>query len=183
LWSETMSPELQYIRGAVERLTRDWPEPQWRHAPPGKWSCAEIVEHLMLTYSGTTKGLSNAMKSGRPLGSRPTLLDRVRTFAVAKVGYFPSGRTSPKLAAPNGGLELSAMRRFYDTLVAMDATLTDAERRFGNDVKLLDHPSVGPLNAQEWRQFHRIHSKHHFKQMEVLARQLDFRSAHSQVSS
>jgi hypothetical protein len=166
-----MSPELEYIRSAVERVTRDCPDSNWQYSPPGKWSCSEIAEHLMLTYSGTTKGLTNAMKSGRPLGSRPTFPDRLKTVLVVKLGYMPSGRASPKHALPTQGLGVISMRRFYDTLVALDATLTDAERRFGTDVKLLDHPSLGPLNALEWRQFHRAHTKHHLRQMAALARQ------------
>src|SRR5580698_4402929 len=138
-----MSPELQYIRDAIERLTRDWPETTWRHAPPGKWSCAEITEHLMLSYTGTTKGLLNAMNSGRPIASRQMLPDQVKTFVVTRLGILPSGRVAPRYMTPKDGLEMNAMRRFYDALVAMDATLLDAERRFGDRVKLLDHPVLG----------------------------------------
>jgi hypothetical protein len=47
----------------------------------------------------------------------------------------------------------------------MDSTLQDAERRFGKTTKLLDHPFLGPLNAQEWRIFHRTHTRHHLQQV------------------
>jgi hypothetical protein len=43
--------------------------------------------------------------------------------------------------------------------------LADAERRFGSTAKLLDHPSIGPLNAKEWRQFHLVHTRLHLRQM------------------
>jgi hypothetical protein len=66
---------------------------------------------------------------------------------------------------PGDGFEDNTLRRFYDGLVAMDATLADAERRFGVSVKLLDHPVLGPLSAKEWREFHRTHARHHLKQM------------------
>jgi hypothetical protein len=75
------------------------------------------------------------------------------------------------------------MRRFYDALVAMDATLTDAERRFGTQVKLLDHPFIGPLNAREWRQFHRTHSRHHLKQVADRIRQYSAADLVSTLSS
>jgi len=84
---------------------------------------------------------------------------------VAKLGLMPSGRTAPKLAVPKDGFEDDSLRRFYDALVAVDATLADAERRFGRSVKLLDHPVLGPLSAKEWRQFHRTHAKHHLRQL------------------
>ena len=159
-----MFPELENIRREVERITRQASETNWHQAPPGKWSCALIFEHLLLTYTGTTKGIANVMKRGRPLGSKATLQDRVRTLWVTKLGLMPSGRIAPPNMVPKSGLALDSLRRFYDALVAMDATLADAERRFGSHVKLLDHPFLGPLNAKEWRQFHRTHARHHLKQ-------------------
>ena len=160
-----MSPELEHIRCEVERLTLGWSESDWHRALPGKWTSAQILEHLRLTFTGTSKGILNVMETGRPLGSKPTLPDRLRTFWVAKLGLMPSGRSAPKQSVPKDGFEDNSLRRFYDALVAVDATLADAERRFGGTVKLLDHPILGPLSAQEWRQFHRVHAKHHLKQI------------------
>jgi hypothetical protein len=166
-----LSPELTQVRREVEQLTRDASESIWHQAPPGKWSCALIFEHLLLSYTGTTKGISNIMQAGRPLGGKITWLDRIRTAWVTKLGLIPSGRVAPEFITPKSGVALDSMRRFYDALVAMDATLTDAERRFGTQVKLLDHPFIGPLNAREWRQFHRTHSRHHLKQVADRIRQ------------
>ncbi len=159
-----MSPELEQIRREAERLTREMSKADWHHAPPGKWSCAQIFEHLLLSYAATTEGTLQAMESGKPLGGRPTLRDRIRTFYVAGLGLLPSGRTAPQLVTPkDGGLE--SLRQFNNALVAMDAMLTDAEKRFGSRVKLLDHPILGPLTAKEWRRFHRTHGRHHLKQV------------------
>lgn len=159
-----MSPELAQIRREVEQLAREASENGWLQAPAGKWSCAVIFEHLRLSYTGTSKGLQIAMERGRPLGSKPTLTQRVKTFFVTKLGFMPSGRVAPLPTTPKNGLPLDSLRRLFDALVAMDATLSDAERRFGSQVKLLDHPFIGPLNAKEWRQFHRAHARHHLKQ-------------------
>jgi hypothetical protein len=137
----------------------------------------------MLSYTGTTRGLLNAMRSGRPLASRQVWPDRVRTFAVIKLGYFPSGRTAPRYMTPKDGLDVISLRGFYDALVAMDATLADAERRFGERVKLLDHHVLGPLDAHEWRRFHQVHSKHHLKQMKTLSRAVEFLPAGRQLSN
>jgi hypothetical protein len=160
-----VSPELEHIRREVERLTCGKSATGWREAPPGRWSCAQIMEHLLLSYTGTTRGLLKAMDVGRPLGRRPNLRDRLRTIWVTKLGLLPSGRISPSNILPKSGLDMDSMRRFYDALVAMDATLADAERRFGSTAKLLDHPSIGPLNAKEWRQFHLVHTRLHLRQM------------------
>lgn len=160
-----MSPELEQIRHDVEQLTKSCPEDAWHLAPPGKWSCAQIMEHLRLSYTGTTKGLQRLVHAGQPQTKPPTLSDRMRAIAVTRLGFMPKGRVSPANLTPQQGLELDALRRFYDALVAMDATLADAERRFGNKVKLLDHPFLGPLDVRQWRKFHRVHARHHLRQM------------------
>ena len=160
-----MSPELEQIRREAERLTSEMSKADWHHAPPGKWSCAQIFEHLLLSYTATTKGTLKAMEIGKPLGGRPTLRDRINTFYVAGLGLLPSGRTAPQHTTPKDGSGLESLHQFNDALVAMDATLADAEKRFGSRVKLLDHPILGPLTAREWRRFHRTHGRHHLKQI------------------
>jgi Protein of unknown function (DUF1569) len=159
-----VTPELEQIRREVEQATSGCSEPNWRQAPVGKWSTAQVFEHLLLTYTGTTKGLRRVLEAGRPLGSVPTWPHRARKLVVTKFGWMPAGRTAFKQVYPEDGLDVASMGRFYDALVAMDATLQDAERRFGKNALLLDHPFLGPLNAQEWRLFHRTHTRHHLKQ-------------------
>jgi hypothetical protein len=161
----TVAPELEQIRREVESITRGWCEVQWSCALPAKWTIAQIFEHLLLTYTGTTKGLRRALDNGRVTASIPTLPHRVRKFVVTRFGYMPTGREAFSQIMPGEGLGADSMRRFYDALVAMDATLFDAERRFGKRAMLLNHPFLGPLNAQEWRLFHRTHTRHHMKQV------------------
>src|SRR5215467_3571689 len=129
-------------------MTHDWCEMQWNCALPGKWTNAQIFEHLLLTYTGTTKGLRRALDSGNVTHRKSTLPDRVRKFVVTKLGYMPGRRSAFKQILPNDGLSAESMRRFYDALVAMDSTLNDAERRFGKTAPLLDHPFLGPLDAR-----------------------------------
>ena len=177
-----MSPELEHIRRELERLTHDWSEPDWHRALDGKWSSGQILEHLLLSFKGTIKGVRNVMETGRPLGGKPTLRDRVRTLYVAKLGRMPSGNLSPEAVLPKDGLDMESLRRFYDALVALDATLADAERRFGSSAKLLDHPILGPLSTKDWRRFHRTHANHHLKQIARATRQGTPRSADRQLS-
>ena len=160
-----MSPELEQVRREAERLTSEMSKADWHHAPPGKWSCAQIFEHLLLTYAATTHGTRKAMEIGKPLGGKPTLRDRMSTLYVAQLGLMPTGRAALGSMTPKDGAGLESLRQFNDALVAMDATLADAEKRFGGKVKLLDHPILGPLTANQWRRFHRAHARHHLKQV------------------
>lgn len=166
----------------MERLTRGWSESDWHRALGGKWSSGQILEHLLLSFKGTTKGVLKAMEAGRPLGGKPTLRDRLLTLYVGKLGLMPAGRQSPDRAVPQDGLDADSLRRFYDALVALDATLADAERRFGSKVKLLDHPILGPLSTHDWRRFHQTHARHHLKQIAKNGRSGLPRSAHRELS-
>jgi hypothetical protein len=163
-----VSPDLEQIRSGAEKLVSGIAVPEWHRAPAGKWNCAQILEHLLLSYTATTKGALQAMETGRPLGSKPRLRERIGTFYVVNLGRLPSGRSSPPQAMPKNGLKTESLREFNNALVAMDGTLFDAERRFGSHAKVLDHPILGPLTAEQWRRFHRIHTEHHFKQITEL---------------
>jgi hypothetical protein len=160
-----MSPELEKIRNEMARATQNFAQEDWLRAPEGKWNSAQILEHLLLSYTGTTKGLMRAMEAGQPLGRKPSVRDRALAFVVARLGFLPSGRTSPKQTTPRGGIPAGSLQKFNDGLVAMDACLCDAQKRFGNKTKLLDHPIIGPLDAQQWKRFHRLHAMHHLRQI------------------
>lgn len=165
-----VSPELEHIRREVERITSTMSPHDWRYAPPGKWSCAQILEHLLLSYTATIQGTQAALQNGKPLGGHPTLKDKLATFYVARMGIVPSGRRAPKASYPAHGSGVESLRQFNDALVAMDAALTNAEKRFGRVAKILDHPILGPMNTKEWRRFHRAHAAHHLKQIPKLLR-------------
>lgn len=125
----------------------------------------QILEHLALTYTATTKGLLRTMKAGQPEPTERTLRHRIRSMYVLGIGKFPSGVEAPKHTVPGAELGNDPLRRFNDALVAMDASLTDVERRFGGRTRILTHPILGPLTAQQWRRFHEVHGRHHLKQM------------------
>ena len=178
-----MSPHLEKIRRKAERLTRDLSAEQWHAAPKGKWSAAEIFEHLLLTFTATTEGTLKAMQAGQPMCREVTLRDRLGRFYVARLGVFPRGMQAPRHVVPKHGIDADALRRFYDALVAMDATLSDAERRFGAKTQILDHPILGPFTAQEWRQFHRVHAYHHFRQLAARRNTVNPQSTSAQRAS
>lgn len=165
-----MSPHLERVRAKAEALTHEFAADDWQCARPGKWSVSAIFEHLILAYTGTTKGVLKTLQAAEPYCREITSRDRVAQFYVLTLGIFPRGRKSPKSAEPSGEPLDQPLRKFNDALVAMNATLNDAERRFGRNAKILDHPALGPLTAEQWRKFHRVHSFHHLGQIAALHR-------------
>jgi Protein of unknown function (DUF1569) len=134
-------------------------------APAGKWNSAQILEHLLLTYKQSNRGLAKCMESGAPLATRAGFRERVARVLVIKFGYIPEGRKAPEGATPKG-MPLEEVQQALTTeLQQMDSGLNDCERKFGVRMKLMDHPFLGPLTAEEWRKFHWIHARHHARQI------------------
>ena len=129
---------------------------QLRWHLPGKWCAAEVLEHLYLTYAGTTRGLEKVIARGTPLATRPSLTQRVLTSVVVNVRYMPAGREAPIMVLPRGMPVEQVRNEIWVTLAAMDAIIARCEARFGRHVKLLDHPILGALSAPQWRTLHLV---------------------------
>src|SRR5579864_3953322 len=72
-----------------------------RH-PVEKWSAAEILEHLNLSYVGTIKNLERCLTAGQPHTSSDRGKTRWPRLLVTRLGYFPKGRKSPDFVRPRG---------------------------------------------------------------------------------
>ena len=132
-----------------------------------KWSAAEVLEHLMLTYSGTAKGMEMCLAEGKPRVTGQSLKQRLLIYLIARRGFFPQGREAPKHVRPRGTPVPEVLPGIYHHLQAMDSAITRAEAQFGSG-KILDHPLLGALTADEWRHFHVTHTRHHLKQIAAI---------------
>src|SRR5437588_8828522 len=94
--------------------------------------------------------------------------DRMRTMVVVKLAHMPEGRKAPPNAMPRGLPPERVLAEVVEKIAAMDAIITEAESKFGSELRLLDHPILGPLQAKEWRKFHWVHGRHHLKQIQRL---------------
>jgi hypothetical protein len=159
---------LERIRVRAETVTRGFTTEDWQNARPETWSASAILEHLILSFRGTTKAMLSVLQMPEPVCPPVFIRHRIAQFYVVQLGIFPRGMKSPKGVIPSGNTLDAPLRRFNDALVAMDATLNDAERRLGKKSRLLEHPVLGPLTAEQWRKFHRVHARHHLKQIAAL---------------
>jgi hypothetical protein len=160
-----MHPNLAHCRTLLETATAGLDDARASVRLDGRWSVAEIVEHLDRTYTGTTKGLERCLESGAPRVSAQTLRSRMRRFAVVTLGFFPTGIQAPRQVVPSGDVALSALlARVRTHLGEMDAALARAAGRFG-DGPVMDHPILGPFTAAHWARFHRVHTRHHCRQI------------------
>lgn len=160
-----MHPTVETTWKMISQGTAGMTPEELARNPEGKWCAAEIVEHLLITYTLTTKGLRKALAGGKPLGGKPTLKNRLSQLVVLDLGYFPSGRAAPAMTIPKGLEPLQVVRAVEQALPEMDAAISECEQKYGGRVKVADHPVLGPLTAGQWRRFHFVHARHHMKQV------------------
>lgn len=160
-----MDSYLEQLRRELEETMTVTSPDRMVNGPEGKWTPAQVLEHLYLTYHNTNKGLAKCLEKGTPLGTRASLRHRLSTLLVVNLAYFPKGRKSPERAVPKGMAVEEVLRAILPEIQQMDAGLAECERRFGQRAGILDHPVLGPLNVGEWRKFHWVHGKHHTRQI------------------
>ena len=155
---------LQKALDEIESATREMSLEQLAWRPEGKWSSAQILEHLTLTFSGTVKGMQRIL-AGNGSGARGrSFKNRLFALVVVDLGYFPSGRKAPEMTVPSSGDPATAVETILRNLTEMDAVLTEVESKKGPKARVT-HPVIGPLTIAEWRKFHLLHTRHHMKQI------------------
>ncbi len=163
-----MDSNLQRLHSEITRATRGLTPQQLTQHLEGKWCCAEILEHLYYTYTGTIKAMELCLESGPPTAKTVTLRDRVRSFLVTGIGYFPEGRQAPERTRPRGMSVENVVNQIAPKIVEMDSVIQRCEDRYGKRALVLDHPILGPFTCSQWRKFHWVHGRHHLRQIERL---------------
>lgn len=161
-----LDPYLKRLWDGIESVVRKMPEDELlRRSATGKWSPAEILEHLNLTYWATIKNMGRRLNAEKPLAARPTLKQRLQTVLVIGAGYFPSGRKSPDYAEPKGAPAEQLREEIRKRILEMDELIGKCETKFGSHALIAEHPILGPLTARQWRKFHWVHGRHHLRQI------------------
>ena len=156
---------LQKLHDEIAAATRGLDGAALARHPEGKWCAGEVLEHLYLTYRGTAKGLERCLQEGKPLARAATLQDRLRAAVVVGFGYMPTGRKAPERSVPRGMHGEQVRDEISAAIAAMDEGFAQCESRFGKCIRLMDHPVLGPLTAEQWKKFHWVHGHHHVKQL------------------
>jgi hypothetical protein len=163
-----VDPHLEELRQEIASVIASLSAEQLMLHAPGKWCVAEILEHLYLTYTGTTKGFNRVLEADKSLATPPTWKHRGQALVVVGFGYLPEGRQSPPAARPRGIPLEEVATGIGPKIVEMDEVMNRCATKFGSRTKLLDHPILGPFSIRQWRKFHLLHGRHHIKQIQRL---------------
>ncbi len=136
----------------------------------GKWSIAEILEHLTLAYTRNAAGFAKVTESGEARARRPAVKQLVARTLVVDIAYFPRVK-APEPTTPTGSIPADRVRESARAaLAALDVAAERAVARFGDALPLLNHPYFAGMNVRQWRKFHWRHTAHHMRQARALIR-------------
>jgi hypothetical protein len=136
---------------------------------PNKWCVQQLIEHLILTYRSTAGVLEDRLQKGRPTQAPKTVEQEARWRATIQAGRFPEGGKAPERVRP-GQLDLGGLcgaelaRQFELEMGRIGSLLNECEEKFGSQ-PMASHFAFGPLSADQWREFHTVHARHHLAQM------------------
>lgn len=164
-FEETAADHREAIASAV-RAVRSVDAQIWETpGAPGKWSPAEIAEHLSLAYPPLLaeldggEGYALRVKGWKQLVARwrylPVILER---------GIFPPGVRAPREARPVGhsATPEAAAARLAKSASDFERRLTEA--RASGPVRLT-HAYFGKLAAPQILRLLAVHARHHRKQL------------------
>lgn len=154
----------------IEDATSGLSEAELTGAPQGKWSPAQVLEHLAKAFGGSAKAFEMQIEAGelQPL-RKLTMKERAGIFLLLSLGYFPEGRKAPERTVPSDNPEgFATLRRTLENLDRAGRALDELEKKYGARDTVFTHPILGPLTVPQWRKFHFVHTRHHMKQ--VIAR-------------
>lgn len=150
---------------------------------PNQWCAQELIEHLVLTFRSTASVLEERLRKGRATDAPRTPEHEERWRSTIKEGRLPLTK-SPGPVRP-GKLQMGSMSgselasQFKTELEKMDGLLDQCVEKFGSG-PMSSHFAFGPLSADQWREFHAVHTRHHLAQLlRIAAGVRDGRTAHT----
>jgi len=140
------------------------PAAAWKEAPDGKWTPAQIVEHIVLSLEASAERFEK--RRDRPaMGRRSSLRQTVARNLVLRTEWFPSGGKSPAVALPSAAPDPPILERRLRAAVARFDRLAGELLPVRATNLFVAHHIFGDLTLPEWLRFHVIHTRHHAKQL------------------
>src|SRR5260370_24084687 len=160
-----MHSECETVRAAIEQATAGMSTDELVWHPEGKWSSAEVLEHLALSYSGTAKGMRGVLQSDAPKVRPATLKERFSVLVLFGLGYFPEGRKAPKQVTPRVANPAHILNDIQANLCEQDTGISACEQRSGSKAIVLAHLLLGPINLCQCRKVDPIHSMYQMQRI------------------
>lgn len=165
VWQEAVAGHAVALDGFVARAAAAGAAAWNTPGAAGKWTPAQVVEHVRLTYDIAVRELEGGggLRVRTSWWLRPLL--RLRYLrAILASGRVPRGARAPREARPGDGpfdqaATLAALRASSQRFLEL---LEPAWQRNG---PVLTHHIFGTLGAREALRFMAVHTSHHAQQL------------------
>jgi hypothetical protein len=136
----------------------------WNREPaPGKWSPAQVTEHVALAYERTRDLLKNPPTGGAPWFLRP-LIRFFYVRPILRTGRFPANAKAPKQFRPTTSTESADVlcRRVESAATGLELDLAELASQGRNAIS---HPIFGRTPLEDALHFQALHTAHHRPQL------------------
>jgi hypothetical protein len=157
--------QLSSLESLVLDPLREVSASEWRSAPEGKWSLAQIVEHLAIAFDLVANGFA-ALPENKTRDREATPSQAVLRHTLLGSGELPKGMRAPDISQPSENPDPELVIPRFRMGIERTRTLLDDWPEEKQVAKFLRHPILGDLNLPEWVRFHFVHCTLHARQIE-----------------
>ena len=162
---------LEQTRNYVIGATRGMSEAQWKFKPaPGRWSIAEIVEHMVLTQE-LVLGPIREQLAKAPAGSTDRDYQRVDALVVDKMPDRMTKVQAPAILQPTGRWEPAAalvrLQKNYELLGEYLESTPDLRQHMveAPPLKVISKGALDSMDGYQWVLAAGAHTERHTKQI------------------
>ena len=142
---------------------------------PGRWSVAEIMEHLAAAEASSLKLFDRLLQKAEAECRTRAAGDPFAPVSIAE--HQERSRRekyqSPEAIRPKGDATLAdSLKSLRASLDALHALRPRIERADCSDLRF-PHPAFGPLNLYQWLLFTAAHEERHRAQIEALKEEMN----------
>lgn len=137
----------------------------WQRAPAGKWTPAQVVEHLAISMNSSAETFERRREYAPMRRRWRGIAERVARAAVLALRWYPQGFRAPAITQPMDRISRGdAESHFREGLRRWDVLERELLPSRPHDL-FVRHPLLGDLTLGEWLRFHLIHARHHAPQI------------------
>lgn len=152
----------------------------WHRTVPGKWSLAQIVEHLGIGIDSVATAFEHRA-SKEPMRRRSTPGQAVARHLILGLGRLPRGRRPPEGTVPAERPDpQAAVAQFRMGVSRLETLVQNWPEKRQSEI-FVRHPYLGDLNLPEWVRFFYVHCRHHAPQIRARLRWLQAKRAVNSV--
>ncbi|UFH56888.1 DinB family protein [Spirosoma sp. KNUC1025] len=160
--------QLRLIAGcqAFVDVTKRSSEEQFHYQPDGKWSVADVIQHLYLSARPLVKLMSGPRDVLLQWGKADAPSRAYEELATTYVQILATGVKAPAAFTPRpedmNADKNAILERFtqeYQTLIKLIGTWSELDL----DTYMVPHPAFGKLTVREMLHFTSAHTHHHLR--------------------